>query len=108
MITPNDACFIAVRYAPEGVEFSGDCVDYRGCYVFPYAKPGSSMSSSYKRLFVDKETGTPIPGDPNFNVELWNKSDNLKDEVSWKNLPGMREVARVFKPTSGQEGEHAS
>ena len=77
MMTPNEAFSIAISAKPN-VAFTGDCVDYRGCWVFPYSEKNDSLA---KRVFVDKNGRGVMFNDPAFDVELWNSCRNYKDDL---------------------------
>jgi hypothetical protein len=78
MITPNEAFEIAISVKPNAA-FSGDCVDYRGCWVFPYSEKNDNLAN---RVFVNKKSGEVLMNDPIFDVEHWNQCQNHKDELS--------------------------
>ena len=77
MMTPNEAFSIAIS-AKTNAAFTGDCVDYRGCWVFPYSEKNDNLA---KRVFVDKNGRGVMFNDPSFDVELWNSCRNYKDDL---------------------------
>ena len=77
MLKPNEAFAKAFKLFPE-LDYTGDCVSYKNCWVFPYKEGNLGFGG---RIFVSQKHGGVISNDPSFDVELWNKSENHKDEI---------------------------
>ena len=100
MIDEKTAYAIASSAKPFS-KFTGDCVDYKGCWVFPYEEPGNdSFFNAGCRVFVDKETGLAMLSDPTFDIELWNSSENRKGKFS--TAPGEK-AAKFFRALRGDK-----
>lgn len=79
MITPQEAYGFACKKLPSEY-FVGTCIDYHGCWVFPYS---SSKEPSSEYIFVDKEDGTIYPFDPMFDIMEFLNSKDVSNEIDF-------------------------
>ena len=79
MMSPKKAYVICLMKYP-GLNFDGNCVDYRDYWVFPFSN--SDKMFTFSRIFIDKKTGRSLINDPTFNIEIWSKSKSIEGLIS--------------------------
>lgn len=88
MISQSEAFAKVLRYFPD-LEYTGDCVLYKRCWVFPFT--GENLGG---RIFVGQKNGTIILDDPSFDVELWNKSENYKNSFNAQKMLKLHNIVQ--------------
>ena len=93
---PQLAYFVAKIHAP-AAKFDGNCVDYHGCYVFPYSTKNDGPISIGTYVFVDKESGDCFFNDPGFMASEYAKAPNLSNEVDFSDSNSKRVFGKAAK-----------